>query len=244
MASLTKELYEPLVTPYRRILTDDPIMIALVDPGIDSAVLERFLIEFCALGVQITRPVDGWIRRAGERCREIGLEDIGRMLVTHAAHEAGHHLMLEADTRLLVGRWNERHPKSLSAEALMARAAAPPMQAYSALHEETIAGDMPYGQVAIELEIEGMSTTFGPKQIGVCKRILGPDIMKGLSFIEEHVAIDVGHTAFNTRLMDRVLEVRPESARRLAELGGRALRYYVDFFGECLHTAQHEVGAS
>jgi hypothetical protein len=241
MTSLLEDLYEPYVEEARRVLVEDPAMVALLHPTIDPAILERFLIQFCALGVQITRPVGGWIRRAGERCQVLGLKEIGQSLVKHSEHEEGHHLMLMDDARLLVGRWNERRSRQLDAEALMALPATPGMQEYIALHEETISSALPYGQVAIELEIERMSTTFGPQQLALCKRVLGGDVLNGLSFIKEHVALDVGHTALNEKIMNRLLALRPDSAPRLAHVGGLAIRAYVRFFGECLEAARDEV---
>jgi hypothetical protein len=189
----------------------------------------------------MTEPVDGWIRRAGERCIELGLPEVGGALLKHAKHEAGHHLLLVADTRLLVGRWNAHHPRTLDADVLMAQPATRAMRAYHELHESTIRSDMPYGQVAIELEIEGMSTSFGPRQLALCKNVLGPQALAGLSFIREHVALDVGHTVFNRNLMQQVLAVRPQSASKLAETGAIALRTYIDFFGECLAQAKADL---
>jgi hypothetical protein len=232
--------YEPQLAAARNLLQSDPTIVTLLQPDLNPAVLERFLIQFSALGVRITEPVDGWIRRAGERCVAIGLEELGQSLITHSKHEAGHHLMLIDDTRLLVARWNERRTPHLDADALLAQEPTPAMRDYIELHEKTIASDLPYGQVAIELEIERMSTTFGPKLMAHCKRVLEPSLLEGLSFIKEHVAVDVGHTALNERLMDRLLRLRPDAAERLAAIGSEALRIYVRFFGECLRVAQRE----
>src|SRR5262245_52263353 len=99
MTNSIAEQYASRLEETRRILAEDPIMVELLDPAIDPIVLERYLIQFSALGVQMTRPVDGWIRRAGERCIALGLNEIGQSLVKHSKHESGHHLMLIEDTR-------------------------------------------------------------------------------------------------------------------------------------------------
>ncbi|HEY2744020.1 MAG TPA: hypothetical protein VGL86_05340 [Polyangia bacterium] len=241
MESLLAQSYEPHLHVARQLLVDDATVVELLDPAIDPALLERFLIQFSALGVQITEPVDGWIRRAGERCVALGLTELGHSLITHAKHEAGHHLMLIDDTRLLSARWNERRTPALDADALMAQPATPAMRDYIRLHEETIAGELPYGQVAIELEIERMSTTFGPRLMQQCRRVLAPEVLAGLSFIKEHVAVDVGHTALNEKLMARLLLLRPDASTRLSAIGSEALRIYVRFFGECLAAARRDV---
>lgn len=242
MESVLATAYEPQLSAARQLLEGDPTIVTLLDPKLEPVVLERFLIEFSALGVRITEPVDGWIRRAGERCVAIGLGELGQSLITHSKHEAGHHLMLIDDTRLLTSRWNERRAPALDADALMAQPATPAMRDYIRLHEETIASELPYGQVAIELEIERMSTTFGPRLMQQCRRVLAPELLAGLSFIKEHVAVDVGHTALNEKLMARLLLLRPDAATRLSAIGSEALRIYVRFFGECLAVAQREAG--
>ena len=242
MEAMIEQLYEPLVSEGRRLLSEHPTMVALLDPHMDPKVLERFLIQFCAMGAQMTEPVESWIRRAGERTRALsGLERVGELLMQHAKHEAGHHLLLMADARSLAKSWNARHGQTLDVEALLASPATPAINRYVELHETTIESDLPYGQVAIELEIERMSMTFGPQQIALCKRLLGPEIMKCLSFIEEHVDLDVGHTAYNRRLIAMLLEKHPDAAPRLARLGTRAIETYIEFFGECLTVAQREV---
>lgn len=238
MESIVDKIYEPLVAEGRGMLEEHPTMVALLDPRLDPEVLERFLIQFCAKGVQMTEPVEGWIRRAGERTQALGLERVGQLLIQHAKHEAGHHRLLMADARSLAQGWNARHRPPVDVEALLASPVTPAIEKYVALHESTIASDMPFGQVAIELEIERMSTTFGPRQIALCKELLGPEIMQRLSFIQEHVDLDVGHTAYNRRLMGTLLEERPEAAPRLARLGVQALLAYIEFFGECLAAAR------
>ena len=240
MDSVLQSRYIPAVRAARELLHSAPATHTQLDPDIDSALLLRFLIQFSAWAVQMTEPVEGWIRRAGERCQELGLPEIGRDLVLHATHEAGHHLMLVRDTHILVKRWNSRFAMQLDAAELLRQRATPAMRRYAALHERTIESDAPYGQVAIELEIEGMSTTLGNGFIQNCRSVLGSEALEGLSFIREHVAIDVGHTAFNTRLMERLLRLRPDAAEELAAIGSEALRTYVEFFAECLGVATYD----
>jgi hypothetical protein len=240
MESALGTAYEWGVAAARGLLEESEPIAELLGERIEPALLERFLIQFSAMGVQITEPVDGWIRRAGENCIALGLDDIGRTLIMHSRHEAGHHLMLIDDTRLLVSRWNERRRPTLDASELLRQTPTPAMIDYVGLHEATIRSDMPYGQVAIELEIERMSTTFGPKLMLQCERVLDPSVLAGLSFIKEHVAVDVGHTALNEKMMERLLRLRPDAVERLVAIGSEAIRTYVRFFGECLSVARRQ----
>lgn len=236
--TLTSSLYDPrLVATRGKLLTDRRAM-DLLNPSIAPDLLELFLIEWSSLAVQMTEPVEGWIRRAGERTMEVGLPEIGRKLVRHAKHEAGHHLMLIQDTHRLVERWNARHASHLDAERMLARPRTRAMNAYVDLHETVIASDRPFGQVAIELEIEGISVAWAGKFIANCKRVLGTEGLSGLSFLEEHAEIDVGHTKFNNQLMESLLEARPDAAPALGHIGVTALETYLSFFGECLSFAR------
>ena len=45
-----------------------PGLAVILSPTVDPTLLELFLVHFCAAGVHMTEPVEGWIRRAGERC--------------------------------------------------------------------------------------------------------------------------------------------------------------------------------
>jgi hypothetical protein len=200
-------------------------------------VLELFLIFFNALGVQMTRPVEDWIRRAGERCTEIGLGELGRALCAHAKQEAGHHLMMIEDTRRLVARWNARRTSKLDADRVLAQPMTNGVRMYCELHEDVIASDSPFGQLAIEYEIERLSVAFGPQLFEQLKRRLDHTILSNLSFLEEHVRVDVGHTQFNERQLERLLTANPAFARALARAGERALDAYAAFFNDCFHLA-------
>lgn len=211
---------------------------AMLADDLEQDTLELFLIHFSAFGVGMTEPVDGWIRRAGERCTSLGLKELGRALVMHADHEAGHHLMMIEDTKKLVQSWNARHPLQLDAAELLGRAPTAGVRGYSDLHERTISGDAPFGQLAIEYEIERLSVVHGPQLIGRCVERLGRDVLAGLSFLEEHVAVDAGHTKFNAAELDRLLQRNPEFLDPLVSAGSAALVAYAAFLQDCAAAAR------
>lgn len=49
-----------------------------------------------------------------------------------------------------------------------------------------------------------------------------PGVTRGLSFLEEHLAVDVGHTQFNARELDKLTRLNPRFVAPLA--GGRLER--------------------
>jgi hypothetical protein len=229
--------YDQLLTASRQRFDSHRAIEALFRKPLDPRKLERFLIYFSALGVGMTEPVEGWIRRAGGRCRELGLTEVAAALESHAKQEADHHLLMQEDTRRLVDRWNENHQPRLNAAALLALAPTPGVMGYRELHEALIAGQAPYGQLAVEYEIEMLSVTYGPVMLRRCSELLGAQILQGLSFLEDHVALDAGHTHFNRLQLGRLLEQRPDFLSGLAAAGSAALDAYVVFLDDCFNLA-------
>lgn len=229
---MSVENYERKIAATRRgFCASGPFQDALRG-GLAAEHLSFALIEYTSRSVKITEPVESWIHRAGERCREVGLEKIGDTLVRHAGQEAGHHLLLIEDSKILVARHNRISGTHLDAQERITRAATPAMCRYIELHESVIRGDAPFCQIAIELEIERLSLTAGRKFLAVCRNALELED-EGLSFLAEHVQIDEGHTKLNERLLARVLESAPERVDLMADTGRRALEIFGAFLDEC-----------
>ena len=240
--NLTLHHYEESLEPIRARFAASRSLAMIQDPDMNPVLLELFLIYFTAVGVAMAEPVEQWIRRAGERCEQIGLRELGHALRQHANHEAGHHLMLMEDTRALVDRWNARHSFALDAALILGQRMTEGVRHYRTLHEDVIAGDSPFCQLAIEYEIEGLSVRLGPRFIGQCTNVLGPTVMAGLGFLRHHVALDVGHTRFNQGQLDRLLDQHPEYLRALVTAGEGALHAYGMFLDDCLRLAEIQRG--
>jgi hypothetical protein len=206
----------------------------LLSPDVNPVALDAFLVHFCSLGVALTEPVEGWLVRSSERCTAIGMAELGRALLSHSKAESGHHLMMIRDTHALVARWNARRHPALDAAQLLACSPTPGGQMYQQLHEDTIVSDAPFAQIAIEYEIEQLPVAYGGRLIQQCVRVLGEDILECLSFVDEHVTLDAGHTKFNLRQLERVLDNHPDFVAPLVDAGSRALRAYSSFLRECV----------
>ena len=227
------EDYEARLAIARERFDRHPAVTALFRGPIDPVTMEAFLISFAIAGVRMTEPVEGWIRRAGRRCGELGLEHLARALEGHAHQEADHHLLMLADARLLVERWNKARKPELNVNALLDLPPTPGVAAYHCLHEGLIAGPTPYGQLAIEYEIEMLSVTYGPQLIERCAGLLGDGILESLSFLRDHVALDAGHTNFNRLQLSRLLESTPDFLSGLVAAGSEALHTYAMFLDDC-----------
>jgi len=230
---LVIKLYEPLLREAREHFAGRTAVASILSPDTDPDALERFLLAFCAYGVSMTEPVEGWIRRAGTRCIEMGLDALGTALCEHARDEAGHHELMIADTRKLVERWNRRRKPELDADKVLALELPSSVSKYRELHEHTIAGDAPFGQLAIEYEIESLSVRFGSAFLSNCSTLLGKDILASLTFMKEHVAQDGAHTTFNRHRLEELLAREPRYARELGRVGAEALGAYAAFLEDC-----------
>ena len=237
-AYLVHSLYGPKVQAFRLALSQNQVWQFLENP--DPLVLELFLIEYCALGVVMTEPVEGWIRRAGQRCQELGFADVGAFLVSHADHEKDHHLLFVNDTEWLANRWNEKHDRQLDPEQLLTQPLTPGVVSYRALHEATISGEAPYCQLAIEFEIERLSLTYGVAAMSKIVNILGPQAIQGLQFLAEHVKQDVRHTSLNEAQLNQLLRHMPSALSVLTETAGMALKAYGQYLSDCLELAFKE----
>jgi hypothetical protein len=231
------EIYEESVQPARARFAGGEWPTRVIGGELSADELELFLLCFCALGVQMTAPVEGWIRRAGERCLAAGLKDLGAALVAHARHEAGHDALMVDDTRSLAARRTQAGRPVPAYESLLAHPPTPGIHRYVQLHEDVIAGAAPYAQIAIEYEIERLSVTYGPSFIARCVTDLGADVKQCLSFVQDHVELDVGHTKFNARKLDQFLQQRPDALDDLVAAGSEALAAYGQFLDDALALA-------
>ena len=117
--------------------------------------------------------------------------------------------------------------------ALLAGPATPGVVRYRELHETVIAGETPYCQLAIEYEIEMLSIAHGKALIANCVARLGKDIVHGLSFLEEHIEVDAGHTKFNAAELGRLVDRHPSFVQPLVAAGSSALDAYSMFLDDC-----------
>jgi hypothetical protein len=231
--------YERLMVPARERFASASCLDVLRSSS-DEIFLTAFLLHFCALGTHMTRPVEQWMRRAAERCAEIGLADIARALSSHARAEADHHLMMIVDVASLSARWNSRYHPPMNADVLLDQPPSPGVLQYCMVHENNIAGDAPYAQIAIQHEIEMLPVRFGEAVLHRCVTTLGPEILPCLSFVSNHIRLDVAHAKLNAALMDDVLRQIPESIPALVSAGSTTLDAYAAFLADCVRLARQE----
>jgi Acetyltransferase (GNAT) domain len=234
--------YNLLLAPAREQFETSPGLSAIRSSN-DPRFLEAFLLYFSAIGAQMTEPVEGWIRRAADRCSALGLPELGEALTRHARAEAGHHLMMIADLRSLAGHWNLRHTPPVDADELLRLRPSYGARHYCRVHEENIVGNTPYAQIAIEYEIEQLPLRYGGLFLSRCLEILGPNILHSLSFVTEHIDLDIGHTKFNARELAKLIDGIPESLPALVAAGSAALGAYAQFLADCVELAENHCRA-
>src|SRR6202453_3591098 len=209
-ASPSLESYNQLLGPARKRFEASP-GINTIRSNSDPRFLEAFLLYFCAIGAQMTEPVETWISRAASRCAALRLSELGAALSRHARAEAGHHLMMIADLRSLADHWNLRYTPPVDADELLRLTPSYGASRYRLVHEENIAGNTPYAQIAIEYEIEQLPLRYGGLFVARCLEIFGPEILPGLSFVTEHIDLDIGHTHFNAQQLSKLIDLLPDS---------------------------------
>ena len=224
--------YDRRLKPHRDGFASRP-SIALLARGdaLPGDLLRLFMIHYAAFGISMTHPVEGWIRRAGERCRETGYAALGDALVRHARHEAGHHRMMVADLWALADAWNGENLQKIDPVRLSRQNLPASIAQYRTLHERVIAGDAPYAQIALEYEIEALSVRHGPALLAAAGDAVAGG---GYSFLEEHVAFDEAHTRFNRKQIAELLLTCPDCLEPLVQTGVAALETYGRFIDDCV----------
>ena len=241
-ATPSLEKYNQLMAPARERFETSPGLNAIRSTN-DPRFLEAFLLYFCAIGAQMTEPVERWIGRAAQRCAALGLPELAQALTRHARAEAGHHLMMIADLRSLAAHWNLRHTPPVDADELLRLTPTYGASRYCLVHEENIAGNTPYAQIAIEYEIEQLPLRYGGLFVARCLEIFGPDILPSLSFVTEHIDLDIGHTKFNAQELAKLIDRIPESLPSLVVAGSAALGAYAQFLTDCVELAENHCHA-
>lgn len=233
--------YERALMDERRKFAAHPVIKEMLAGSVDCQLTELFLIYWSTLSAGLTEPIPEYLKQAGEKCREKGLVEMGRFFYEHAKEEDGHDGWAEKDVHKLVSRWNQRHPeRKLDPVELLSRKKSPAVKRYHQLHEEVIQGDTPYGELAIDVEIELITVKFGPRMIWQCIRKAGPRILWDMSFLREHVRFDFGHTDHNFKTVDSLLKEQPGFLGPLADAGKRALKAYGDFLQDVMDYAKEE----
>ena len=236
--------YHSLIQPARERFAVTTGICGMISSDTDARTMAAFLLHFSALSVPITDPVEGWIRRAGERCTAVGLPRIGKALSAHAKAEAGHQQYHIDDFAALVEFWNARWEPRVGHDQIVRIGMTRGGERYRAVHEDNIAGDTPYCQLAIEYEIELLPVEFGPPFVQNCTRLFGPDILRCMSFVTSHVEFDVGHTKFNAHVLGQLLADDPTRLGPLVAAGSAVLGAFADHLTECLGLGASLVGRS
>ena len=82
-----------------------------------------------------------------------------------------------------------------------------------------------------------------PEQLVAIMRQDKKAVAGKLTFLNEHVAVDVGHTLLNEKMLEEAITRSPEQGRIYAETGARAMTAYIHFLGECLRIAEAQVAS-
>lgn len=206
---------------------------------IDHEIALLFIVYYCSLGVYMTEYVSSWIKRAGLRCQEMNLPTLGTALVKHAKEEEKHDILLHNDTVALTQLINKRFKLNMDESFFLSQPLSQGVLHYRTLHEECIEGNTPYGQIAIEYEIEKVSINHGPKFIYKCVQQYGFDLIKCLSFIRSHIKLDILHTRHNKKMLSDFLKDHPEGLATTIHYGAKALQCYSEYLEDCMQLAKN-----
>ncbi|MDH0627793.1 hypothetical protein N5D36_10525 [Pseudomonas mosselii] len=212
---------------------------ALFKAPMDAPLVNLFMIYWSAMSAALTTPIPEYLATAGVRCEALGLSRLAEFFKEHTEEEDGHHEWAAADVHKLVSLWNAKYPgMPINTEDLLVSNLTPSVRRYHQLHKDVVAGDAPWAELAIDVEIELITTQYGPALLKACAAALCEEGQKSISFLAEHVRFDFGHTDTNFRVVAELIEAKPEYTQHLVAIGEQALTAYGDFLGEALQLAR------
>jgi hypothetical protein len=233
--------YERAMQPMRDRLRHQSPFDQVLAPGVDPDLLLAFLAWYCALGVQATRPVGAWMSATADRCDALGMTDLAEAQRRDARDEDEHYSMFITDAHALAEIWNRKAQRPpMDASALLAHPETPGLRAYRLLHEE-VGRDRPHRQLAIQYEIERLSIDLGPEFLSRVQAVLGPSMVRTLSFLRVHVTLDAHHVPERAAQVHRFLAERSETTAEMIDTGKRALDAYITFMADALALARRFV---
>lgn len=241
--SIESNEYQVRMSSARVLFSQRQDVQQLFNAPMEAPLLNLFMIHWCALSAALTTPIPEFLATAGVRCEALGLTALAEFFKEHTEEEDGHHEWAAADTFKLVALWNAQYPDApLDAGQLLASNMTPSVLHYHKLHKDVVSGAAPWAELAIDVEIELITTQYGPPLMKACAQALCEEGRQSISFLSEHVHFDFGHTDTNFQVVADLIQLKPEFTEHLVKIGEQALNAYGDFLGEALHMAKHSYG--
>ncbi len=238
-AKISQNEYQKRCQLARQEFAQRPVVKEIFTEEVEPKLLELFMIHWSALSAGLTEPIPVYLERAGERCKNMGFQEMAEFFYEHEEEEDGHDNWAMEDVEKLVPIWNRKNPNlSLDARKLLANKFSPAVKRYHKLHEEVIEGNSPWAELAIDVEIELFSATYGPILVKKWVDCMGEDSLSNISFLHKHVLADVGHSEANFEVVDKFISKNPQSINTLVGTATKALNSYADFLEDAMEYAK------
>lgn len=237
--TISQNSYQKGAELVRQKFASKEIVKELFERQVNPKLLKLFMIHWNALNAGLTEPIPMYLKRAGERCQNMGLGFMADFFYEHEHEEDGHEDWAIDDVKELVSLWNKEEPNhKLDAKNLLAKKISPTVKRYHELHEQIIEGGSPWAELAIDVEIELIATTYGPVLVRKWIDCMGQESLSKVSFLDKHVSADVGHTKTNFQIVDRFISEHPESVNVLLKTASDVLNIYADYLEEAMAYAR------
>lgn len=228
--------YLPHVQQARACAASHPSLRALLSDEIGATVQLGTLIEFCAIGVRLLRPLEDSLRRAMSVCVTVGFDDLGEQLQTCARQAADRRLHLVDDLVQLAQLWREQvlgNEAGLDLRALVRQPAPAAARHHAALHEATPLDELPFMALGVQIELGEFARSFGPRLLRACEHKLGAEIFAGMSYIQQATEDAAIARAGLLSCLDDLLRVAPDFGELIAGAGAEAVSNQIAVWSVC-----------
>lgn len=201
--------------------------------------LALFLINQCVLGETMMASNQSCTQQAGQQCQQLGYPNIGETLINQAKHQAKHLQLIKKDSHAFINWLNQKYKLNINADKYLKKLAniTPSVKKYCALNEVNAHSGTPHCQVAINYEVERLSTVHGFTLVNLCILKLGPSTLKHLSLIRHLTKHNPKQSQSSKHQMQQLLDKCPQLLAKLVATGNATLQAYAEFIEDCFTQA-------
>ena len=223
-----------LLPEYEHQLVDARVkfanLISKLTAKTQSQNLAFFLVNQCALGTTMMTDNESCTQQAGLRCQQLGYPNIGETLINQAKHQAKHLQLITKDFHALINWLNQKYKLNINADKYLKKLTiTPSVKKYCALNEVNAHNETPYCQMAINYEVERLSTVHGFTLVNLCILKLGPSALKQLSLIRHLTKHNPKQSQSSKHQMQQLLDKCPQALTKLVATANATLQAYAEF---------------
>ena len=229
--------YVPHVEAARARSAEHPSLQALLGEGLDATEQLASLIEFCAIGVRVLRPLEDTLRRAASVSLTMGRDELAQQLLIGSRRAGERRLLLVDDLVQLAQLWRQQvlgGESRLDLRSLVHQSAPPAAARQVAWLEDSPLDELPFLALGVLIELGEFARSFGTQLMRASEAKLGSEIFECMGYIQA-AAEDAALAQDGLRAsLDDILRVSPDFGELIAAVGLASVEARIEVWATCV----------